>query len=170
MFQFKSDALKEGIDSLCLPLCDLMRAFITHGYIPDIFLVCILIPIIKNKRASSLTSENYRMIASTSLLLKTFDGILLELCGPQLKPSPLQFGFQRGQSTTMATWTLSETVSYFTNRGSPVYLCLLDLTKAFDHIQFSRLFNLLKDSSINTPSLYHIYLHPPTVQCDVAGI
>ena len=145
VFQFKSDALKEGIDSLCLPLCDLMRAFITHGYIPDIFLVCILLPIIKNKRASSLTSENYRMIASTSLLLKTFDGILLELCGPQLKPSPLQFGFQRGQSTTMATWTLSETVSYFTNRGSPVYLCLLDLTKAFDHIQFSRLFNLLKD-------------------------
>ena len=85
------------------------------------------------------------MIASTSLILKIFDRILLELCAHDLKPSPLQFGFQRGQSTTMATWTLSETISYFTNSGSPVYLCLLDLTKAFDHIKFSRLFNLLKD-------------------------
>ena len=62
-----------------------------------------------------------------------------------MKPSPLQFGFQSGQSTTMATWTLSETISYFNNHGSPVYLCLLDLTKAFDHIKFSSLFIMLKE-------------------------
>ena len=90
-----------------------------------------------------MSSSNYRLIAITSLILKLFDGVLLELCGDYLKPSPLQFGFQRGQSTTMATWTLMETVSYFTNRGSPVYLCLMDLTKAFDHVKFSVLFKLL---------------------------
>lgn len=120
MFQFKSDALKVGSDSLCVPICELIKSFIVHGYIPDIFLVCTLIPIIKNKKASSLTSDNYRLIASTSLILKLFDGVLLELCGTDMKPSPHQFGFQRGQSTTMATWTLSETISYFNNHGSPV--------------------------------------------------
>ena len=145
VFQFKSDAFKEGTDSLSGPLAELIKSFIIHGYIPDIFLVCTLIPIIKNKRASSLTSDNYRLIASTSLILKTFDGVLLELCGGDLKPSPLQFGFQSGQSTTMATWTLSETISYFNNHGSPVFLCLLDLTKAFDHIKFSQLFVMLKE-------------------------
>ena len=145
IFNFKSDDFKNGVDSLCEPLCDLIKAFIVHGHIPDIFLVCSLIPIIKDKRSSSLSSENYRLIAITSLILKLFDGILLELYGNSLKPSPQQFGFQRGQSTTMATWTLKETISYFTNRGSPIYLCLLDLTKAFDHVKFSELFTLLKD-------------------------
>ena len=145
MFEFRSNAFKTGVDSLCAPLSDLIKAFIIHGHIPDIFLVCSLIPIIKNNRASSLSSENYRLIAITSLILKLFDGVLLELCGKDLKPSSLQFGFQRGQSTTMASWTLMETVSYFTSRGGPVYLCLLDLTKAFDHVKFSTMFRLLKE-------------------------
>ena len=145
IFNFKSDAFKKGIDSLCDPLCDLIKSFIVHGHIPDIFLVCSLIPIIKDKRASSLSSDNYRLIAITSLILKLFDGVLLELYGDNLKPSALQFGFQRGQSTTMATWTLKETISYFRSHGSPIYLCLLDLTKAFDHVKFSTLFTLLKE-------------------------
>ena len=145
MFQFKSNAFKNGVDSLCVPLSDLLKSFIVHGHVPNIFLVCSLIPIIKDSRSSSMSSDNYRLIAITSLILKLFDEVLIELCGKDLKPSPLQFGFQRGQSTTMATWTLTETVSYFTNRGGPVYLCLMDLTKAFDHIKFSILFRLLRD-------------------------
>ena len=145
MFEFKSNAFKVGIDALATPLCDLIQAFIIHGHIPDIFLVCSLIPIIKNSRASSMSSENYRLIAITSLLLKLFDGILISLYGKSLKPSTLQFGFQSGQSTTMASWTLIETVSYFTCRGGPVYLCLLDLTKAFDRVKLSTLFELLKE-------------------------
>ena len=114
LFNFKSNAFKVGMNSLCQPLCDIIKSFIVHGHIPDIFLVCSLIPIIKDKRGSSMSSKNYRLIASTSLILKLFDGILLELVGHNLKPSPMQFGFQSGQSTTMATWTLVETISYYT--------------------------------------------------------
>ena len=145
LFDFKSNSFKVGSDSLCQPLCDLIKAFIIHGHIPDIFLVCSLIPIIKDPRASSMSSSNYRLIAITSLILKLFDGILLALAGNDLKPSPMQFGFQAGQSTTMATWTLTETISYFTCRGGPVYLCLLDLTKAFDRVKLSELFRLLSE-------------------------
>ena len=145
VFNFKSNAFKVGKDSLCQPFCDLIKSSIIHGHIPDIFLVCSLIPIIKNKRASSMSSKNYRLIASTSLILKVFDGILLELVGQNVKPSPMQFGFQQGQSTTMATWTLTETISYFRSRGGPVYLCLLDLTKAFDRVKLSTLFRLLSE-------------------------
>ena len=47
-FNFKSNAFKVGRDSLCQPLCDLIKSFIIHGHIPDIFLVCLFIPIIKN--------------------------------------------------------------------------------------------------------------------------
>ena len=143
LYNFKSNAFKTGMDSLCVPLCDLLKGFIIHGHIPDIFLICTLIPIIKDSRASSMSSYNYRLIAITSLILKLFDGVLLALCVNDLKPSSLQFGFQPGQSTTMATWTLMETISYFTSRGGPVYLCLMDLKKAFDHVKFNVLFSLL---------------------------
>ena len=166
MYEFKSNAFKEGVDSLCTPLCDTLKAFIIHGHIPDIFLVCSLIPIVKDSRASSMSSDNYRLIAITSLILKLFDGVLLELCGKDLKPSALQFGFQAGQSTTMATWTLYETVSYFRSRGGPVYLCLMDLTKAFDHVKFSTLFSLLREKipPILVRFIIFSYMHQ---QCSV---
>ena len=140
---WKSDALKHGADSLSLPLCDLLKALITHGHIPKVFLVCSLVPIVKNNMASKMSSSNYRLIAITSLLLKLFDHILLEVSYPHLKPSNLQFGFQKGISTAMCTWQLTETINYFRNRGSPIFLCLMDLTKAFDKVKLSILFSKL---------------------------
>ena len=44
----------------------------------------------------------------------------------------------------MCTWMMLETVNHFTNRGSPVYLCLLDLRKAFDTVKHDLLFSKLR--------------------------
>ena len=69
--------------------------------------------------------------------------ILLILFGENLAPSYYQFGFMKGCSTTQCSWVVTETVNYFTNRNTPVYCCLLDLTKAFDKVEFSALFQKL---------------------------
>ena len=140
-WDWKSNALKLGSDSLSAPLCDLICAMLIHGHIPKIFLLCNLIPIIKNKNESKLTSNNYRLIAISSLLLKLFDHVFMELSIENLKPDFHQFGFQSGLSTTMCTWSLTETINFFRNRGGSVFLCLMDLTKAFDHVKFGQLFN-----------------------------
>ena len=145
VFDWKSNALKNGVDSIAEPLCDLLRALIIHGHIPQIFLVCSLVPIVKNANESKLSSSNYRLIAITSLILKLFDHILIYLAGPNLKPSCFQYGFQKGLSTTMCTWTLTETINYFRNRDSPIFLCLMDLTKAFDLVILSHLFKKLSE-------------------------
>ena len=144
-YDFKSNALKVGVDILSEPFCDVLKSYLIHGHIPYIYLACSLIPIVKNARESKLSSKNYRLIAITSLFLKLFDSVLLNLYALELKVSSMQFGFQVGSSTTMATWMLNETINYFTNRGGPVYLCLLDLTKAFDHVKFSTLFQILSE-------------------------
>ena len=77
VFDWKSNALKNGVDSIAEPLCDLLRALIIHGHIPQIFLVCSLVPIVKNANESKLSSSNYRLIAITSLILKLFDHIFI---------------------------------------------------------------------------------------------
>jgi len=38
---------------------------------------------------------------------------------------------------------LKETVSYYVNNDSPVYCTFLDATKAFDRVEYSKLFRLL---------------------------
>ena len=144
-YDWRSNAMKHAVDILDVPLCDILKSMITHGHIPPIFLLCNLIPILKDNRGSKMSSSNYRLIAISSLMLKIFDHVILALCGDQLIPSKHQFGFQKGKSTTLCTWAVTETINYFRNRGSPVFLCFLDLTKAFDCVKFSILFEKLKD-------------------------
>ena len=144
-YKWRSDALKHGVDILANPLSDLIKSIIIHGYIPPVFLFCSLIPIIKDNTASKLSSSNYRLIAITSLLLKLIDHMILEICQEALTPSIHQFGFQRGKSTTLCTFAVKETINFFRNRGSSVFLCLLDLTKAFDCVILSTLFKKLSD-------------------------
>ena len=40
---------------------------------------------------------------------------------------------------------LKETVSYYNARGSTIYVCLLDASRAFDRVNFGKLFNCLLD-------------------------
>ena len=142
-YEWRSDALKHGVNTLAAPFADIIKAMIIHGHIPPMFLFCSLIPIVKDNKASKLSSDNYRLIAISSLLLKILDHIILDLFKDELTPSVHQFGFQAGKSTTLCSWAVMETINYFTNRGSPVFVCLLDLTKAFDCVKLSILFNKL---------------------------
>lgn len=141
----KSNAIKHCAGIISRPICDLFKSFIVHGHFTNILLFCALIPIVKDNSKSKLHSSNYRLIAISSLILKLFDLVFLELFRSKLCVSSLQFGFQKGSSTTLASWTLTEAINYYANRGSPVYLCLLDLTKAFDHVKLDLLFNKLSE-------------------------
>ena len=143
-YVWQSDALKQGVDLVAEPLSDLFKAFLTHGCVPKLFLQCALTPIVKDANKSKTTSNNYRLIGISSLVLKLFDQLLLRIFPSELLPSSLQFGFLKRSSTTLCTWTLNEVTNYFSNRGSPVYVCLLDMTKAFDNIKLNILFVKLR--------------------------
>ena len=72
-----------------------------------------------------------------------------------------QFGFQKNSSTTICSWTVKETINYYLNRDTPVFACFLDMTKAFDLVNYSKLFDKLKDrvSPIFLRLLCYIYLN-----------
>jgi hypothetical protein len=60
-----------------------------------------------------------------------------------------QFGFKGGHSTGLCTDTLKKVVDYYTNHGSHVYLCFVDFSKAFDKVNYWKLFNKLLDDNID---------------------
>ena len=165
-FDFRSDALKFGVNQLAPHISKLFKAFLTHGHISNSLLKCSLIPIPKDSSANLCSSANYRAIAMSALLMKLYDVSMLELVKPQQYVSHYQFGFMKKISTTFCTWSVSESINYFTNRGSPVYVCLLDLSKAFDMVKLSKLFTKLRDKvpPIHLRVLIYSYLEQ---QCNV---
>ena len=58
------------------------------------------------------------------------------------------FGFKEKHSTTQCTFSMQETIQYYTNSGGPVYLLMLDASKAFDRIQFVKMFKCLMERDI----------------------
>ena len=66
----------------------------------------------------------------------------------QLQVDDLQFAYQSNVSTSMCTWLALETISYFNRNGSPVYSCLMNMSKAFDTVKHSLLFQKLIEQGV----------------------
>ena len=126
---------------ICISL--LFDSLISHGYVPKDFLLSTLVPIPKNKRKSLNCSDNYRAIALSSGMGKLLDHILLVKCKDVFKTSPYQFGFKKSHSTSQCTFVVNETIQYYMNNDSNVYVTLLDASRAFDRVEYVKLFKLL---------------------------
>ena len=116
-----------------------------HAHVSDFLLVSMLIPLIKNKMGDVTDSNNYRSIAISSLIMKLYDLVIIQLFKENLYFDELQFGYQAEVSTTMCTWLATETISYFIRNESEVFSRLMDMSKAFDTVQHSCLFKKLLD-------------------------
>ena len=108
-------------------------------------------------------SKNYRAITISSLLGKLLDIIILKREGNNLLTNDLQFSYKAGASTTMCSTMVRETISYFNHRGANVYGLVLDATKAFDRINYCKLFNILLERNL-CPLTCRLLLHMYTNQ------
>ena len=128
VFSFTSDCIKNGSERLFEMLSLGIQSFLIHGHVTLFLLLATLIPLVKDKLGSISSSKNYRSIALSSLVLKLIDWIILTLFGSSLGLDELQFAYQQGCSTTMCTWSVVETISYFMRNGSDVFSCCMDMT------------------------------------------
>ena len=67
-----SDNFKNGTDLLVTLISLLFSAMLSHGIAPSGFLLSALVPIPKNKRGNRCNSDNYRQIATSSILDKLY--------------------------------------------------------------------------------------------------
>ena len=138
-----SDFLTNAPDRLYVILSECLKSYITHAHVSESLMTCMMIPIIKDKLGDTASSDNYRSIAISSLIMKIYDLVILSVFGEYLQLDELQFAYQTEISTTMCTWLAVETISHYQRNGSEVFSCLMDMSKAFDMVQHSTLFKKL---------------------------
>ena len=129
-----------------LSLC--LKSYLIHAHASDFLLISMLIPTIKDKLGDITSSNNYRSIAISSLIMKLFDLVIMNLFKEYMFFDDLQFGYQSEVSTSMCTWLATESISYFLRNGSEVFTCLMYMSKAFDTVQHSCLFKKLLDQGM----------------------
>ena len=145
---FTSDCLKAAPNEFTEVLANLFRNYFLHGHISLNLLLCVLSPIVKDNNGDIASSKNYRAIAISSLILKILDLCVLLLIGHLLSSDDLQYGFQKGCSTLQCTWAVQETIGHFLRNDSDVFVCLLGFSKAFDKVNFEKLFKKLIERKV----------------------
>ena len=59
------------------------------------------------------------------------------------KSDDLQFAYKKRCSTIQCVSMVTEVIDYYKNNGTPVYMCMLDASKAFDRVNLLTLFKTL---------------------------
>ena len=95
-----------------------------------------------NKKGSGSMNDirNNRGVALSTLLSKLFDHCIIGNQYDSLRSDDLQFAYKSKISAIYCVNSVNETVNYYINNSSKVYVCALDVSKAFDRVKLLTLF------------------------------
>ena len=139
--QLFAEHVKNADKRVTVLLSLLFNACVIHGFLPVGLMETVIVPIIKNARENISSKDNYRPIALTNTLSKIIEKLILARCSSSLQTTENQFGFKSNSSTDLSVFSLKQVIDYYKVNGSPVHLCFLDASKAFDRVPHSILFS-----------------------------
>jgi hypothetical protein len=139
----RAEAFKHANKSIVVYLCIFFNAVICHGYIPRDLMDTIIVPIVKDKKGNLESKDNYRPIALTTVMSKIFEILILNCYQGFLVTTDNQFGFKQYHSTDLCVYTFKQVIEYYKRNSSPMYICFLDASKAFDRVNHKMLFSKL---------------------------
>ena len=163
------EAIVHGGLTLVVHMCVLFNCFLQAQYLPRTFMDSVIIPLVKSKSGDLADVNNYRAIAISMSTSKLFEcAIANEVSSYSSDCDKYQFGFKSGHSTSLCTSIFKKTADYYTCHGSYVFTCFIDFTKAFDRVNYWKLFNKLLDNGVNvcvTAILAYWYSHQRVCIC-----
>ena len=127
------------------------------GHYPNELIKSAIVSFPRDKTASLSNSDNYRSISMFNSIHKLFDYVIIDICGDSLSTSDMQYGYKNNHSTTRCTVILKEVIHHYINGKSNVYCCLLDASKAFDKIDYGKLFSTLLQRNIHVYCIRFIF-------------
>ena len=159
-----AEHLKYGGPFIVLWLKQIFNAFIHLEHVPTCILTGIIHPIYKGKGKDPLVCHSFRGITVTSVVMKTFEYLLLERIQPILQerghPSLAQTAYQKHRSCQDAIFATQEAILKTVREGGEPLLCLYDLEKAYDSVEHPVLLNAIYKAGINGKAwrvISHVY-------------
>lgn len=147
--------LKETASIISEPLCHIINQSFNLGIFPEVLKVAHIIPI--HKKGNTDEINNYRPIALLSNVSKIFEKLIcnrmLSFFEKENLLSDVQNGFRKQKSTSRAIYQLLSEILLQLNDKKSVYGLFLDLTKAFDNVDFEILLNKLERYGVRGNSL-----------------
>lgn len=130
---------------LTLPYYQLINQSFLEGTFPDLLKISIVKPI--HKKGSKLDPNNYRPIAllptSSKIFEKAMQTRLNSFCEKYNIFDDSQNGFRKNRSTVLATYKYIQEILNLINDKFYAIGILLDMTKAYDKVQFNILLDKL---------------------------
>jgi hypothetical protein len=130
-------------------LCLLFNMFIIHSHVPQAFMQSVIVPLVKAKCGDISDVNNYRAIALSNSITKILESVFMSKVTAFSDSDCYQFGFTAGHSTGLCTNTMKKVIDYYTCRDSHVFVCFVDFSKAFDKVDYWKLFSKLLDDDID---------------------
>jgi hypothetical protein len=115
---------------LCHHLASVYSAILSWNVVPRVFNTGIIVPILKKASLDPNQPSNYRPVTISCVHSKLIETLLI----PDDTVNNCQFGFREKRGTSFGCALLNDIQHYFTNQGSPLYICSLDAEKCFDRI------------------------------------
>ncbi|CAL4168288.1 unnamed protein product, partial [Meganyctiphanes norvegica] len=129
---------KYASDKFITILNMLFTAMLKHGLSPNDLLLRTIFSLIKNSWEYIQNSDNYRVITIRTCIFKLFEVILLDKQAHVFHIGDLQFFFK--VITLACSFVVQEIINHYVNNNSNVYTVLLDASKAFDWVNYIKLF------------------------------
>jgi Reverse transcriptase (RNA-dependent DNA polymerase) len=143
------EAFIYGNNMLVMHLSFLFNLFLMHCHVPPLLVQSLIVPLVKAKGGDLTDVNNYRAISLSNSLTKILESVFMNKVKSFSDYDDHQFGFKAGHSTGLCTNTMKKVIDYYTSHGSHIFVCFVDFSKAFDKVNYWKLFNKLLDDNID---------------------
>ena len=142
-----AEHLKFGGQSIIIWLTEIFNSVVDVEQIPTCLKLGITIPVYKGGGKDPLNVNSYRGITLNSVISKVLETLILNRLEPVFMeaglPHPNQSAYRKSVSCADAIFATQEVINRYLQEGGRVYMCLYDLEKAFDSVEFSILLKRL---------------------------